>query len=149
MTTVFENRQARHLYTIESTLEAGMVLEGWEVKSMLSGRAHFNGGGAFVRLVGGEAWLDAMTVTPAAEHAQGLLVAREPQRRRKLLLTKAELARLQRRVVERGYTVVPLAVVRRRKLKLVIGLAKGKKKHNKRETIKQRDLARERARVES
>ena len=148
MTTIIENRQARHLYTIEDTLEAGLVLEGWEVKAMLGGRANFNGGGAFIRFIGGEAFVDAMTITPLLEHHQGLLAPREPNRLRKLLLTKHELEKLGRKVAERGYTVVPLAVVRRRTLKLVIGLARGKKQHDKRETLKQRDLMRAAARGE-
>lgn len=145
-TTVLENRQARHLYFIEDTFTAGMVLEGWEVKSILSGRANFNGGGAFIKFIGGEAWLEAMTITPLASTSQGLLVSRQPNRARKLLLTRAELNKLQDKVVKRGYTVVPLAVERDRKLKLVLGLAKGKKQHDKRETIKARDLTRSLAR---
>ncbi|MEX3983962.1 SsrA-binding protein SmpB [Paraburkholderia sp. EG287A] len=148
MSTVIENRQARHLYFVEDTLEAGLVLEGWEVKAILGGRANFNGGGAFIRFIDGEAFIDAMTITPLLEHHQGLLASRQPNRLRKLLLTKAELAKLGRKVAERGYTVVPLAVVRRRQLKLVIGLARGKKQHDKRETIKQRDQARAHARGE-
>lgn len=148
MTTVIENRQARHLFAIEDTLEAGLVLEGWEVKAILGGRANFNGGGAFIRFVDGEAFIDAMTITPLLEHHQGLLAQRQPNRLRKLLLTKQELTKLGRKVAERGYTVVPLAVVRRRQLKLVIGLARGKKQHDKRETIKQRDLSRAQVRGE-
>lgn len=143
---VLENRQARHLYFIEDTFTAGMVLEGWEVKSILSGRANFNGGGAFIKFINGEAWLEAMTITPLASTTQGLLVSRQPSRARKLLLTRAELNKLQDKVVKRGYTVVPLAVERDRKLKLVLGLAKGKKQHDKRETIKARDLSRSLAR---
>ena len=143
MTTLLENRQARHLYTIEDTLEAGLVLEGWEVKAILAGRANFNGGGAFVRMKDGEAWLEAMTITPLPMAAKGLLLDAQPARARKLLLKKAELNKLGRKVAERGYTVVPLEVTRGRRLKLKIGLAKGKNHADKRETIKQRDQARE------
>ncbi|KWA84289.1 hypothetical protein WL29_23315 [Burkholderia ubonensis] len=143
MTTILENRQARHLYFIEESLEAGLVLEGWEVKAILAGRANFNGGGAFVRMSGGEAWLEAMTITPLPMSNQGLLSRQEPARARKLLLHSAELTKLTRKVAERGYTVVPLEVIRGRKLKLKIGLAKGKNVADKRETIKKRDLGRE------
>lgn len=144
-TTVLENRQARHLYHIEDTFKAGIVLEGWEVKSILSGRANFNGGGAFIKFINGEAWLEAMTITPLLSTNQGLLGQREATRARKLLLNRTELSKLMKRVVA-GYTVVPLAVERERKLKVIIGLAKGKKQHDKRETIKQRDLTRSMAR---
>ena len=143
MTTILENRQARHLYSIEETLEAGLVLEGWEVKAILAGRANFSGGGSFIRMSGGEAWLEAMTITPLLMTNQGLLSSHEPARARKLLLRSAELTKLSRKVAERGYTVVPLEVIRGRKLKLKIGLAKGKNKADKRETIKNRDLGRE------
>ena len=143
MATLLENRQARHLYAIEDTLEAGLVLEGWEVKAILAGRANFNGGGAFVRLKDGEAWLEAMTITPLPSANKGLLLDAQPSRARKLLLNKAELNKLGRKVAERGYTVVPLEVTRERRLKLTIGLAKGKNHADKRETIKQRDQVRE------
>ncbi|KVP17193.1 SsrA-binding protein SmpB [Burkholderia ubonensis] len=143
MTTILENRQARHLYFIEESLEAGLVLEGWEVKAILTGRANFNGGGAFIRMSGGEAWLEAMTITPLPMANQGLLSSLQPARARKLLLSRAELTKLSRKVAERGYTVVPLEVTRGRKLKLMIGLAKGKNKADKRETIKARELTRE------
>ena len=143
MTTILENRQARHLYAIEESMEAGLVLEGWEVKAILAGRANFNGGGAFVRVESGEAWLEGMTITPLPMANQGLLAQHTPGRARKLLLHASELTKLSRRVAERGYTVVPLAVARGRKLKLNIGLAKGKNVADKRDTIKQRDLSRE------
>jgi SsrA-binding protein len=143
MTTILENRQARHLYSIEESMEAGLVLEGWEVKAILAGRANFNGGGAFVRLENGEAWLEGMTITPLPMANQGLLAQHTPGRARKLLLHASELTKLSRRVAERGYTVVPLAVARGRKLKLNIGLAKGKNVADKRNTIKQRDLSRD------
>lgn len=143
MTTILENRQARHLYSIEESMEAGLVLEGWEVKAILAGRANFNGGGAFVRMENGEAWLESMTITPLPMANQGLLAQHSPGRARKLLLHASELTKLSRRVAARGYTVVPLAVVRGRKLKLTIGLAKGKNHADKRNTIKQRDQARD------
>lgn len=143
---VVENRQARHHYFIEDTFTAGLVLEGWEVKSILAGRATFNSGTAFVRLVNGEAFLESLTITPAAQDNKGLLSSLKPNRARKLLLNKAELAKLSTKVVQRGYTIVPLAVTYDRKLKLTIGIARGKKLVDKRDTIKARDLERQTAR---
>lgn len=143
MTVLLENRQARHLYRIEERLEAGLMLEGWEVKAILGGRANFNGGGAFVRLTDGEAWLEAMTITPMASSNEGLLFTPQPSRARKLLLRRAELDKLAKKVAERGYTVVPLELVGGRKFKLIIGLAKGKSLVDKRDTIKKRDQDRE------
>jgi SsrA-binding protein len=144
--TVVDNRQARHQYFIEDTFEAGIMLQGWEVKAVLAGQATFNGGAAYVRLVDGEAFIDALTITPLPQARKGLLVELEPGRRRKLLLNKTELRKLERRVSERGYTVVPLALTYGRKLKVNIGLARGKKLADKRETVKQRDQQRDMAR---
>lgn len=146
MKRVLENRQARHLYHLEDTIEAGLVLEGWEVKAILAGQANFNGGGSFIRLRGGEAWLEAMTVTPLAQASLGLLQARDPARPRKLLLKRSELSKLEKKVQERGYTLVPLEVQGGARLKLLIGLAKGKRMADKREALKERDQARALAR---
>lgn len=144
--TVVDNRQARFLYQIEDTFTAGLVLEGWEVKSILAGQANFNGGGAFIRLKDGEAFIDTMTITPLPQALKGLLQALDPNRPRKLLLKRAEIDKLNRRVAERGFTVVPLALTYNGKLKLEIGVAKGKKLADKRESVKQRDGQRELAR---
>ena len=144
--TVIDNRQARHLFHIEDTFEAGMMLQGWEVKAILAGQANFNSGSAFVRVEGGEAFLDALTVTPLPQALKGAFADMQPIRLRKLLLNKTELNKLQRRVSEKGYTVVPLSITHNGKLKLQIGLAKGKKLHDKRETLKQRDIGRDMAR---
>lgn len=141
--TLVDNRQARHLFHIEDTYQAGMILEGWEVKAMLAGQANFNGGSSFIRMVNGEAYIDAMTVTPLPYTNVGLLVDRQPNRLRKLLLNKAELRKLDKRVKENGYTIVPLALTVNGKIKLQLGLAKGKKLHDKRDTIKQRDVQRD------
>lgn len=144
--TVVDNRQARHLFFIEDTFEAGIMLQGWEVKAILAGHANFNGGSAFVRMVDGEAFLDALTVTPLPQAVKGGFIDMQPVRLRKLLLNKTELTKLQRRVSERGYTVVPLSITYNGKLKVQIGLAKGKQLHDKRETMKQRDIGRDMAR---
>lgn len=143
---VLLNRPARHDYHIEETFIAGMVLEGWEVKAILAGRANFNGGGAFIRLRNSIATLEGMTITPLAHTDQGLLVPRDPHRSKVLLLNKVELAKLARKVVLRGYTLVPLAVLRERKLKLELGVAKGKALPDKRLAKKEQDLQRDAAR---
>lgn len=144
--TVVDNRQARHLFFIEDTFEAGIMLQGWEVKAILAGQANFNGGSAFIRMTDGEAYLDALTVTPLPQAVKGAFLELQPNRQRKLLLHKSELKKLSRRVREHGYTVVPLALTYNGKLKVNIGLAKGKKQHDKRDTIKQRDVSRALAR---
>lgn len=107
---VVENRQARHLYFVEELFEAGLVLEGWEVKSILRGAATFNGGAAFIRLINGEAFLDEFTITPLPNAYKGLTSPYQANRLRKLLLKKEELKKLGRKVAERGYTIVPLAI---------------------------------------
>lgn len=146
MKTLFKNRQATHEYAIEDTLTAGIMLEGWEVKSLLASQATFNAGNAFVRLVGGEAFLEAFTIQPLAQTNMGLLAERNPLRSRKLLLTRHEIDKWSKKVAERGFTIVPLEFMQGRKLKIVIGLAKGKNLRDKRETVKARDLDREIAR---
>lgn len=143
---VVESRQARHLYHIEDTFEAGLMLEGWEVKAILAGQATFNGGASYVELRDGEAYVELLTITPLKQAAKGLLEEHNPGRARKLLLNKSELRKLEKRIKERGYTVVPLSMTYGRKLKLNIGLARGKKLADKRETVKARDNDRQMAR---
>lgn len=142
MDVIAQNRQAHHNYFIEDTFLAGLVLEGWEVKAILAGRANFGAGGAYVRLRAGEAFLESFTITPLPQSSQGLLADRQPMRPRKLLLSRAELNKLSRLSTLRGMTVVPLALHRAKKLKLEIGVARGKKLPDKREALKDRDLAR-------
>ena len=144
--TIVDNRQARFRFFIEDTFEAGLILEGWEVKAILSGQATFNGGGAYVRMVNGEAFIDSLTITPLKNCRMGLLATCPPGRLRKLLLRKPELIKLNKRVAEKGYTVIPLSITYNGKLKLKIGLAKGKNQADKRETVKARDLSRDLAR---
>ena len=139
---VADNRQARHLFFIEDSYEAGLILQGWEVKAILAGQATFNGGSSFIRFIDGDAYVDSLTITPLAQAYKGL-ADMQPTRLRKLLLNKSELRKLERRVLKRGYTVVPLALTYNGKLKLNIGLAKGKKQADKRETLKQRDVGRD------
>jgi SsrA-binding protein len=140
---VVDNRQARHLYAIEDTLEAGIMLQGWEVKAILAGQGSFNGGAAFIRIQDGDAYLDSLTVTPLPQARKGLLMELLPSRPRKLLLNKSELLKFDKRRREKGYTIVPLALTYNGKLKVQIGLAKGKKLADKRATLKDRDQARD------
>lgn len=137
-----ENRQARYNYHIEASVDTGILLQGWEVKAIRAGQANFSGSTAFVRFEEGAALLEALTVTPLPASNQGLLSSREPQRARTLLLPKRVRERLAEKVKVRGYTVVPLAILDEGFFKVRLGLAKGKKQHDKRETIKARDLDR-------
>lgn len=142
--SIAENRKARFDYTIEETFEAGLVLLGWEVKSLRAGRAQLKE--AYVFLRDGEAWLFGAHVSPlptTSTHVQA-----DPTRTRKLLLHANELARLVGAVERRGYTLVPLELYwKNGKAKLRIGLAKGKKAHDKRATAKDRDWQREKSRL--
>lgn len=138
------NRRARHDYFIEERLEAGLALEGWEVRSLRAGRAQV--AEAYVVLKGGEAWLIGAHIPPlpsASTH-----VAPDPTRTRRLLLHRQEIDRLIGATERRGYTVVPLQLYwKRGRAKLEIGLAKGKRKHDKREAEKQKDWEREKQRL--
>ena len=141
---IAENRRARYDYFIEERFEAGLVLQGWEVKSMRAGKAQV--AEAYVYLKEGEAFLFGANITPlktASTH-----VVPEPMRTRKLLLNKSELSRLLGSVERKGYTLVPLDLHwKEGRAKLEIGLAKGKKQHDKRATEKDRDWQRDKARV--
>ena len=138
------NRRARHDFHIEETFEAGLVLEGWEVKSLRAGRAQIKE--AYVLIKDGEAWLFGAHFTPlptASTHIQP-----DPTRTRKLLLRGEELRKLIGLVERRGYTLIPLRLYWKRGVaKLEIGLAKGKKKYDKRAEEKARDWQRERERL--
>jgi SsrA-binding protein len=139
--TAISNRKARHEYFIEDTYTAGMVLVGTEVKSLRAGKANLND--AFARFdKAGELWLYNMHVSP---HAEGNRYNVDPLRPRKLLLTRRELKKLESKTTEKGYTIVPLRIFFNEKnlAKIEIGIGKGKKLHDKRETIKQRDTDKE------
>jgi len=142
--TIAENRKARFDYAIEETLEAGLVLLGWEVKSLRAGRAQLKE--AYVFLRDGEAWLFGAHVSPLSTASTH--VSADPTRTRKLLLHASELARLIGAVERRGYTLIPLELYwKAGRAKLRIGLAKGKKSHDKRATEKDRDWQREKSRL--
>jgi len=138
------NKKARHEYFIEESFEAGLALLGWEVKSLREGRAQLTE--SYVIIRDSEAWLIGAHITPlvtASTHVQA-----DPTRTRKLLLHRHQLDRLIGSVERKGYTLVPLNLHwRKGKAKLEIGLAKGKKQHDKRATEKDRDWDRQRARI--
>jgi SsrA-binding protein len=138
------NRRARHDYFIEERLEAGMALQGWEVKSLRAGRAQV--AEAYVVLKNGEAWLIGAHITPLPQTCTHEVA--DATRTRKLLLQRKELATLTGKVERAGYTLVPLDLHwTRGRVKLAIGLAKGKKQHDKRATLKERDWERQKGRV--
>ena len=134
------NRSAYHEYFIEDKYDAGMVLTGTEVKSLRDGRASFND--AYCYFHKGELWLKSLHIT---EYSHGTVNNHDPLRERKLLLQKRELKKLEAKMKEQGYTLIPLRIFFNEKglAKLEIGLGKGKKLHDKRETIKNRDVERE------
>ena len=142
--SIIDNRKARYEYFIEERFEAGLALQGWEVKSLRAGRAQLKE--AYVFMKDGEAFL-------FGAHVSALLTASthiipDPIRTRKLLLNRAELDGLTGAVERKGYTIVPLELYwKAGRAKLKIGLAKGKKEHDKRDTEKNRDWQREKSRL--
>lgn len=135
-----KNRSAYHDYFIDDKYDAGMVLLGTEVKSLRDGRASFND--SYCIFDKGELWLKSLHIS---EYSHGTTNNHDPLRDRKLLLKKRELAKLQTKIKEKGYTIIPLRIFfnEKRLIKIEIGLGKGKKQYDKRETIKQRDNDRE------
>lgn len=142
--TIAVNRKARHEYAFEEHFEAGLVLEGWEVKSLRAGRVQL--AESYVLLRDGEAWWFGGHITPltsASTHVKA-----DPTRTRKLLLNKRELSKLYGAVERKGYTLIPVRLYwNRHRVKLDIALAKGKKQHDKRATEKERDWNRQKQRI--
>lgn len=133
-TLIAQNKKARHDYFIEDTFEAGLVLMGTEVKSLRMGRASLVDG--FVDIDGGEAWLHAVHIP---EYAQGTWTNHAARRKRKLLLNRVEIDKIERKTSEKGFTVVPLSLYfKGGRAKVEIGLAKGKKHWDKRQTLRER-----------
>ena len=131
---VATNRRARHEHTIEKTYEAGLVLTGTEVKSLRQGRANLSDGYAFID--GGEAWLDSVHIP---EYSQGTWTNHAPRRKRKLLLHRDEIDRLESKTREKGQTIVPLALYfLDGRAKVEIALARGKKDWDKRQALRER-----------
>ncbi|HVX69834.1 MAG TPA: SsrA-binding protein SmpB [Mycobacteriales bacterium] len=139
---IAQNRKARHDYAIEDVYEAGMVLVGTEVKSLRKGQASLVDSFATVR--DGEVWLENLHIP---EYTEGTWTNHEPRRRRKLLLHRAEIAKLIGKTKESGLTLVPLQLYfKDGKVKVEIALARGKRAYDKRQTLAARDAAREIAR---
>ncbi len=141
---IAENRKARHDYFIEDQMEAGMVLQGTEVKSLRLGKANLKD--SYARIKKGEVYVLQMHISP---YPFAYYDNHDPLRPRKLLLHKQEIKRLIGKTNERGFALIPLRLYfREGKVKLLLALAKGKRKYDKRESIRrrdeQRDLARQR-----
>jgi SsrA-binding protein len=138
--TEIKNRSAYHEYFIDAKYEAGMLLLGTEVKSIRNGKVSFND--SYCLLNKGEVWIKSLHI---AEYSHGNINNHDPVRDRKLLLNKKEIKKIEAGLKEKGYTLVPLRMYFNEKalVKIEIGLAKGKKLHDKRETIRQKDVERE------
>ena len=135
-----KNRSAFYEYQIDDKYDAGMVLTGTEVKSLRSGKVSFND--SYCLFQGTELYVRSLHIS---EYELGTYANHDPVRERKLLLNKKELKKMQGKIKEKGYTVIPLRIFfsESGKAKIQIGLARGKKLHDKRESIKQRDTERE------
>jgi SsrA-binding protein len=139
-TSIAHNRRARHDYTILETLEAGIVLLGSEVKSLRLGQVQL--ADAYARVADGELWLEGVHIAPY-QFATGV-GAHDPDRRRKLLVHREEIERLQARIAQDRLTLVPLRLYfREGRVKVELGLAKGRQKADKRQAIAERDSKRE------
>ena len=142
--TIALNKRARHEYHIEDRFEAGLALQGWEVKSIRAGHGNIIDAYAYVR--DGEIYLIGAQITPLIQ-ASSHMVAND-RRERKLLLHRSEIDKLIGKVQRDGYTIVPTAMYwSKNKIKLEIALAKGKQTHDKRDAEKDRDWAREKSRT--
>ncbi len=138
---LLRNKKARHDYFVESTLEAGLVLQGSEVKSLREARGVISDAYAMVRK--GEAWLINMQIT---EYPWANRWNHEPKRDRKLLMHRREIDKLDEATAQRGYTALPLEVyLKGGKLKVLIGVCKGKKEHDKRQDQKKKEATRDMA----
>ncbi len=141
---IAKNKKAAYNYFIEERFEAGLALEGWEVKSLRAGKAQLSE--AYVTLRDGEVWLFGAHVTPLSSASSH--VDADPTRTRKLLMHRREIDRLTGLVERRGFTLVPLELYwKQGRAKLAVGLARGKRKRDKRAAEKDRDWARDKARI--
>ncbi len=138
------NRRARHDYFIETTFEAGLALEGWEVKSLRAGRVQINESYALIKE--GEAWLFGAHITPLLSASTHIIA--DSTRTRRMLLHRSELNHLIGAVERKGFTLIPLSLYwKRGRVKLELGLAKGKKAHDKRATERDKQWQRDKARI--
>ncbi|MBZ4191590.1 SsrA-binding protein SmpB [Niabella beijingensis] len=135
-----KNRSAYYEYFIDATYQAGIALLGTEVKSLREGKASFNDSYCIIHQ--GEIWLKSLHISP---YSHGTVNNHDPDRDRKLLLQKKEIQKIQSKLKEKGYTLIPLRIYRNENqlIKIEIGLAKGKKLYDKRESIKKRDVERD------
>ncbi len=142
--TIAVNRKARHEYHIEETLEAGVVLAGWEVKSLRAGKCQLTD--TYILIKNEEAWLLGSHITPL--NSASTHVVADPTRTRKLLLHKKEIARLLGQINQKGFTCVPLSLYwKGNKVKCQLALVKGKQMHDKRASDKDRDWQRQKGRI--
>jgi SsrA-binding protein len=142
--TIARNRIAHHEYFIEDDIEVGLVLEGWEVKGMRAGNLQLKE--SYVMVKNGEIWLIGAHISPLSSASTH--VNADPRRTRKLLAHRTEIHRLAGMVERKGYTLVALSAYWiRGRAKLKIGIARGKKSHDKRASIKERDWKRDKARI--
>ncbi|MEX0720571.1 MAG: SsrA-binding protein SmpB [Balneolaceae bacterium] len=138
-TPTIQNRKARHDYQVDETFEAGLVLKGTEVKSLRQGKASFTDSFAFID--NEEVFLRELYIKP---YEHGSFYNHDPVRPRKLLLNKKEIRALDKATQQKGYTIIPLKLYfKGGKAKVLIGLAKGKKQYDKRESIKEKDVKRQ------
>jgi len=136
---IAENRKARHEYFVEETHEAGIVLAGTEVKSIRQGKINFKDSYAYIR--SGEIVLSGLHISP---YEQGNIFNKEPERERKLLMHKVEIMKLMGQIGQQGLTLIPLKLYfKKGKVKIEIGVCKGKKLYDKRDDIAERDAKRE------
>ena len=137
-----DNRRARYQYSVEDTLECGIALQGTEVKSMRHGKFSFSD--SYARIINNELILVGFHISP---YAFGNLFNHEPDRNRTLLVHRQEIKRLKRKVDEKGFTLIPLKFyLKKGKVKMLLGICKGKQVQDKRQVIKKRDQQREAAR---
>lgn len=136
-----KNRKAYHDFSVLDSFEAGIALQGTEVKSLRAGGINLKD--SYADIIRGEIWLVGVHINP---YEQGNIYNHDPERRRKLLMHKQEIVRLAAQVAEKGLTLVPLSVYfRGGRVKVEIGLCRGKKTHDKRDAIRERDVKREMA----
>jgi len=142
--TIAQNKRARHDYFIEEKFEAGLSLQGWEVKSLRQGKAQLTD--SYVIFKNGEAWLLGVQISPLQTVSTHFVA--DPTRSRKLLLNRREIEKISGAVQQKGYTCVALSLYWKGHMaKCEIGLAKGKADHDKRETVKERDWQRQKQRI--
>ena len=142
--SIIENRKATHDYFIEERFEAGLVLQGWEVKAIRAGRAQLKE--AYVVVMDGAIWLVGMHLSPLTSTSTHILP--DATRTRKLLLKAEEINKLIGKVEQRGYALVPINLhYKNGRIKLDFGLGRGKKLHDKRDSLQDRDWAREKERL--